>query len=77
MLEYQNIKTSLLKVTFQIGPKKFLLLKKIKNTMLWIHLIEDLNGEVIMGTFDKKELQKTSPKEFRVEKVIKRKGYKL
>ena len=45
--------------------------------MQWIHLIEDLNGEVIMETFDKKELQKTSPKEFRVEKVIKRKGYKL
>ena len=30
MWEYQNIKTFLQKVTFQIGPKKFLLLKKLK-----------------------------------------------
>ena len=30
-----------------------------------------------VGTFYKKELQKTNQKEFRVEKVIKRKGDKL
>ena len=29
------------------------------------------------GTFYEKEFQKTNQKEFRVEKVIKRKGYKL
>ena len=31
----------------------------------------------IIGTFHKKELQKTNKKEFGVEKVIKRKGDKL
>ena len=34
-------------------------------------------NEEIFGTFYKKELQKTNQKEFRVEKVIKRKGDKL
>ena len=37
-------------------------------------VISDLNGEDITGTFHKKELQRTNEKEFRVEKVIKRKG---
>ena len=51
--------------------------KKIKNTIPWIHLINDLNGEEIVGTFYKKELQKTNQKELRNEKVVKRKGNKL
>ena len=37
----------------------------------------DLNGEKITGSFYEKELQKTNQKEFRTEKVIKRKGNKL
>ena len=45
--------------------------------MPWIYLVCDLKGEEIVGTFYKKELQKTNQKEFRVEKVIKRKGDKL
>ena len=40
-------------------------------------LISDFNGEEIVGTFYKKELQKTNQKEFRIEKVIKRKGDKF
>ena len=36
-----------------------------------------MNGEEIAGTFYEKELQKTSQKGFRVEKVLKRKGDKL
>ena len=39
--------------------------------------INDLNGEKIIGSFYEKELQKTSQKEFRIEKVIRRKGDKL
>ena len=31
----------------------------------------------IIGTFYEKELQKTNQKEFRIEKVIKRKGDKI
>ena len=49
----------------------------IKSTVPWTYFISDLKGEEIVGTFYKKELQKTSQKEFRVEKVIKRKGDKL
>ena len=36
-----------------------------------------MNGEEITGSFYEKELQKTSQKEFRIEKVLKRKGDKL
>ena len=50
---------------------------KIKNTVPWTYVINDLNGEEISGAFYEKELQKTNQKEFRIEKVIKRKGDKL
>ena len=50
---------------------------KVKNTVPWTYVINDLNGEEIIGTFYEKELQKTNQKEFRIEKVIKRKGDKL
>ena len=50
---------------------------KVKNTVTWIYVINDLNGEEIIETFYEKELQKTNQKEFRIEKVIKRKGDKL
>ena len=73
MLEFQNIKTFLLKDILQIGQKKFLLLIKLK-TVTWIYAISDLNGEEITGTFYEKELQKTNRKEFRIEKGLKRKG---
>ena len=52
-------------------------IKKVKNTVPWTYVINDLNGEEITGTFYEKELQKTNQKEFRIEKVIKRKGDKL
>ena len=47
---------------------------KIKNTVPWTYEINDLNGEKIIGSFYEEELQKTSQEEFRIEKVIKRKG---
>ena len=50
---------------------------KIKNAVPWTYAISDLNGEEITGSFYEKELQKTSQKEFRIEKVLKRKGDKL
>ena len=40
-------------------------------------VLSDLNGEEIVETFYEKELQKTNEKEFRVKKVIKRKGDEL
>ena len=39
--------------------------------------IEDLNGEEIAWMYYEKELQKANQTEFRVEKVIKRRGDKL
>ena len=39
-------------------------------------VINDLDGEEIVGIFYEKELQKLNQKEFRIEKVIKRKGDK-
>ena len=53
------------------------IISKIKNTAPWRYVINDLNGEEIIGTFYVKELQKTNQKEFRIEKVLKRKGDKL
>ena len=52
-------------------------IKKVKNTTPWTYVINDLNGEEIIGTFYEKELQKTNQEEFRIEKVIRRKGDKL
>ena len=53
------------------------MIKKVRNTVPWTYVINDLNGEEIIGTFCEKELQKINQKEFRIEKVIKRKGDKL
>ena len=52
-------------------------IKKVKNTVPWTYVINDLNGEETIGTFYEKDLEKTNQKEFRIEKVIKRKGEKL
>ena len=76
MLEFQNIKTFLLKDMLQIGQKKFLLLVKLK-TIPWTYVVSDLNSGKIIESFYEKELQKASQEEFRIEKVLKRKGDKL
>ena len=55
----------------------FLLIKNVENTVPWTYVINDLNGEEIIGIFYEKELQKTNQQEFRIEKVIKRKGDSL
>ena len=52
-------------------------IKKVKNTVPWTYVINDLNSEEIVGTFYEKELQKTNQEKFRIEKVIKRKGDKM
>ena len=61
---------------FQFGLKKFLW-SNVKNTVPWTYVISDFKGEEIVGTFYEKELQKTNHKEFRVGKVMKKKGNKL
>ena len=57
--------------------EEIFLIKKVKNIVPWTYIISDLNGEEITGTFYEKELQKTNQQEFRIEKVIKKKGDKL
>ena len=52
-------------------------INKVKNTVPWTYLINDLNGKKMKGSFYEKELQRTGQKEFRIEKVIKNKGNKL
>ena len=54
--------------------EEILIIKKIKNTVPWTYVLNDLNGEEIIGTFYKNELKKTNQKEFRIEKVLKKKG---
>ena len=53
------------------------IVSKIKNTVPWTYVTNDLIGWEIIGTFYEKELPQTSQKELRIEKVIKRKGNKL
>ena len=77
-----HVRISKFKSTFAKGyapnwSEEIFVIKKIKNTVPWTYVIIDLNGEEIVGTFYEKELQKTNQKEFRIEKVIKRKGNKL
>ena len=57
--------------------EEIFVIHKIKNIVPWAYAINDLNGEEITGKFYEKELQKTNQKEFRIEKVVKRKDDKL
>ena len=44
------------------------MIEKVKNNVPSTYVISDLSGEEIVGTFYKKELQKTNQTEFRIEK---------
>ena len=41
------------------------------------YAINDLNGKEIIGTFYEKELQKIDQQEFRLEKIINKKGNRV
>ena len=57
--------------------EKVFVISKIKNTVPWTYVINDLNGVEITGTFYEKDSEKTNQKEFRIEKVHRKKGDKL
>ena len=57
--------------------EKVFVITKVTNTVPWTYVISDLNGEELLEAFYEKEFQKTNQKEFRIEKVIKKKGDKL
>ena len=48
-------------------------IKKVKNTVWWTYVINDLNGEEIIRTFYEKELQKTNQQNFRTKKQLRKK----
>ena len=48
-------------------------IKKFKNAVPWTYVINDLNGEEIIGTIFEKEIQKTDKQEFKIEQLIKKK----
>ena len=52
--------------------EEIFVIKKNKNTVTWTYVINDLNDEEIIRT-----LQKIDQQEFRIEKVIKKKGKRL
>ena len=49
-------------------------IEKIKNTVPWTYVINDLNGDKIIGTFYEKVQQRTNQQELGIEQVIKKKG---
>ena len=71
-----NYKNIFAKCYVRNWSEEVFVITKVKNTVPWTYVISDLNGEGIVGTFYKKELQKINQKEFRAEKVIKRNGDK-
>ena len=76
------VRISKYKNTFSKGflpnwSEEIFIINKVKNTVPWTYFINDLKGEEIKGSFYEKELQKTNQKEFRMEKMIKKKGNKL
>ena len=75
---YDHVKILKYKNIFAKGytpswSEEIFVIKKVKNAVPWTCVISDLNSEEIAGTFYEKELQKTNQKEFRIEKVIKKK----
>ena len=77
-----HVRISKHKNTFAKGytpnwSEEVFVIKKVKNTVPWTYVINDVNGEEIIGTFYEKDLHKTNQEEFRIEKVIKKKGNKL
>ena len=57
--------------------EKVILIKTVKHTEPRTYVINDFNGEEIVRTFKKKELQTANQKEFRIERVTKPKLNKL
>ena len=77
-----HVRISKLKNIFATGyipnwSEEVFIRSKIRNTVPWTYIINYLNVKEIIGTFYEKKLQKTYQQEFRIEKVIKRKGDKL
>ena len=53
------------------------MIKKVKNTVPWTYVINNLNGEEIIETFYEKRSAKNKSRIIQNRKVIKKKGDKL
>ena len=68
-----NVRISKYKNVFAVGYspnwcEEVFVIKIVKNTVPWTYVINNLNGEEIVGTFYENELQRTNQNEFRIEK---------
>ena len=64
-----NVRLSKYKSVFAKGytrnwSEEVFVIKKVKNTVPWTYVINDLNGEEIIGTFYEKKLQKKKFKKY-------------
>ena len=80
--DHDHVRISKYKNIFAKGynpnwSEEVFLIKEVKDTGPWTYVFNDLNDEEIIGTFYEKELQKTNQQEFKIEKVIKKKGDKF
>ena len=62
MLEFQNTKNIFAKGYTPDWSEEVFVVSKIKNSIAWTYVINDLNGEEMTGSFYEKELQKTNQK---------------
>ena len=53
--------------------EEIFVISKIKNTVSWTYVINDLNGEEIIGTFYEKELQTLIKKNLELKKYLRKK----
>ena len=74
ILKYKN---TFAKGYTQNWSEEVFVVSNIKDKVPWTYVISDLNGEKIAGSFYEKKLQKASQENFRIEKVLKRKGDEL
>ena len=70
-VEISNCKNIFAKGYSPNWSEEVFVIKKVKNTVPFTYVINDLNGNEINGTFSEKELQKTNQQEFSIEKVMK------
>ena len=63
----------MLKDICQIGLKKVFITRKMKNTVPWTYVFNDLNDEEFIGTFYEQELQKINQKNLELKKYLKEK----
>ena len=79
---HDHVRISKYKNSFAKGytpnwSKEVFVIKKVENTIPWKYVVSNLNGGKTVGKFYEKKLQKTNQEEFKIEKLIKKKGDKL